>query len=261
MHCLFTEKYKNEQKGWNEMENAQYIGLSRQMVLRTGMDLVANNIANANTSGYRTQNPLFSEYLSDPKGARDPISLVYDRGQYDVTRAGTIQTTGNELDVAVIGPGFIGVKMPNGETQFTRSGNFTLNSKSEIVTPSGHQVSDAGGAILSIPEGATEVRIDKQGRVSTQNGQVGQIMVREFDNPQSLEPQGSGLYKTNENGNVPQDTVVLQGQLEGSNVQPVLEMTRMIQISREYQSIQRFVQTDHDRQRTAIQRLGRPAGS
>ncbi len=83
------------------MENAQYIGLSRQMVLRTGMNLVANNIANVNTAGYRAQNPLFSEFISDPKGARDPISMVYDRGQYDVTRAGPIKTTGNELDAAV----------------------------------------------------------------------------------------------------------------------------------------------------------------
>lgn len=245
----------------NTMENAQYIGLSRQMVLRTGMNLVANNIANANTSGYRSQNPLFSEYLSDPKGARDPISLVYDRGQYDVTSPGPIKTTGNELDVAVVGPGFIGVQTPDGSTQYTRSGNFILNSRREMVTANGYNVADAGGAVISIPEGASEIRIDKQGRVSTQEGQIAQIMVREFDNPQTLEPQGNGLYKTDENGNVPQDTAVLQGQLEGSNVQPVLEMTKMIAISREYQSIQRFVQTDHDRQRTAIQRLGRPAGS
>ncbi|MBL4589161.1 MAG: flagellar basal-body rod protein FlgF [Alphaproteobacteria bacterium] len=243
------------------MENAQYIGLSRQMVLRTGMDLIANNIANANTAGYRAQNPLFSEYISDPKGARDPISMAYDRGQYDVTRAGPIQTTGNDFDVALIGPGFIGVKMPDGSTQFTRSGNFQINASREVVTASGYNVSDSSGAVLVIPLGATDVSIDRLGRVSTQEGQVGQIMVREFDNPQTLEPQGSGLYKTEELGNPPKNTAVLQGQLEGSNVEPVMEMTRMIQISREYQSMQRFIQTDHDRQRTAIQRLGRPAGS
>ncbi len=243
------------------MENAQYIGLSRQMVLRTGMDLVANNIANAGTAGYRAQNPLFSEYISDPKGARDPISMVYDRGQYDVTRPGALQLTGNQLDVAVIGPGFIGVNTPNGETHYTRSGNFSLNAQHELVTASGHNVADAGGAVISIPADARDISIDREGRVSTQDGEVAQIMVKEFNNPQTLEPQGNGLYKTGEAGNTPQGTVVLQGQLEGSNVEPVVEMTRMIQISREYQSLQRFMQTDHDRQRTAIQRLGRPAGS
>ncbi len=258
LHCTLGNDYN---KGWMTMENAQYIGLSRQMVLGTAMDLTANNIANANTAGYRTQNPLFSEYISDPKGARDPISMVYDRGQYDVTRAGPLQLTGNELDVAVIGSGFIGVKTPDGGIQYTRSGNFTLNVRREVVTASGYNVSDAGGAVLAIPEGAKEIRIDTQGRVSTQNGQIGQIMIREFNNPQTLEPQGNGLYKTDETGNPPQDTIVLQGQLEGSNVEPIIEMTHMIKISREYQALQRFMQTDHDRQRTAIQRLGRPAGS
>lgn len=243
------------------MENAQYIGLSRQMTLRTGMDLIANNIANANTSGYRAQNPLFSEYISDPKGASDPISLAYDRGQYDVTKPGPLQLTGNELDVAVIGPGFIGINTPDGSVQYTRAGNFALNARNEIVTPSGYNVADAGGAVISIPEGTTEINIDKLGRVSTQEGQIAQIMIREFDNPQTLEPQGSGLYKTNEVGNVPQETTVLQGQLESSNVEPIVEMTKMIAVSREYQSLQKFMDTDHDRQRTAIQRLGRPAGS
>ncbi len=243
------------------MENAQYIGLSRQMTLRTGMNLIANNIANANTSGYRAQSPLFSEYVSDPKGAFDPISLAYDHGQYDVTKPGPLQLTGNELDVAVVGPGFIGIKTPDGGNQFTRAGNFSLNSRNEIVTPSGYNVADAGGAVISIPEGTKEISIDRLGRVSTQDGQVAQIMVREFDNPQTLEPQGNGLYKTDEVGNVAQETAVLQGQLEASNVEPIIEMTRMIDVSREYQSLQRFLQTDHDRQRTAIQRLGRPAGS
>ncbi len=243
------------------MENAQYIGLSRQVVLRTGMNLVANNIANANTSGYRAQNPLFSEYISDPKGARDPISMVYDRGQYDVTRAGPIKTTNNDLDVALVGPGFIGVKTADGGTSFTRSGAFQLNSRNELVTASGFNVADSGGAVIAIPMDAESISIDKQGRISTQNGQVGQLMIREFDNAQTLEPQGNGLYKTEELGNFPQDTVVMQGHIEGSNVEPVVEMTRMIEISREYQSIQKLIQDDHERQRTVIQRLGRPAGS
>lgn len=242
------------------MENGLYIGLSRQMVLRTGMDLVANNIANASTPGYRAQQPLFKEYISDPKGARDPISMVTDYGQYDNTAAGPMKITGNQLDVALTGPGFIGVNSPEG-VQYTRAGNFALNNERELVTASGYKVMGEEGGPIKIPVNALNISIDKLGRVSADDNQVGRLMLREFDNVQSLYPKGNGLYDTEENGRIAENTVVLQGQIEGSNVQPIREMTNMIEISREYQSLQRMLQNDHDRQRSAIQRLGRPAGS
>ena len=241
------------------MENGAYIGLSRQMVLRTGMDLVANNIANASTPGYRTQTPLFAEHLADPKGGREVISMVTDYGQFDSTKEGPMRMTGGELDVALNGPGFFGVNGPEG-LQYTRAGNFTMNNERELITASGYLVADTGGGAINIPEDAKEIKIDREGRVSTEQGEVGQIMVREFTNPQMLSPSGSGLYASADEGIPPENTQVFQGQLEGSNVQPVFEMTRMIEISREYQALQRFMQSDHDLQRTAIQRLGRPAG-
>ena len=240
------------------MENGLYIGLSRQMTLRTGMDLVANNIANANTPGYRAQNPLFKEYISDPRGARDPISMVEDYGQYDLTKPGPMTQTGNPLDVALNGPGFIGIQSPSGDIQYTRAGNFALNNLRELVTPAGDRVADLGGGAIVIPENVKNINIDRTGRVTTDQGEVGTIMVHEFDNPQLLTPQGNGLYSTTEAGRPSQDTVVLQGEVEGSNVSPILEMTRMIEISREYQATQRFLQNDHDRQKDAIERLGRP---
>ncbi|MGE4312953.1 MAG: flagellar basal-body rod protein FlgF [Pseudobdellovibrionaceae bacterium] len=240
------------------MENGLYIGLSRQMVLRTGMDLVANNIANANTPGFRAQNPLFKEYISDPRGARDPISMVEDYGQYDLTKPGPLQQTGSPLDVALNGPGFMGVRTAGGEIQYTRAGNFNLNNLRELVTPNGYRVADLGGGAIVVPENVKNISIDRQGRVSTDQGEIGTIMVHEFDNPQLLTPQGNGLYSTTEAGRPAQDTVVLQGELEGSNVSPIVEMTKMIDISREYQAMQRFLQNDHDRQKDAIQRLGRP---
>lgn len=242
------------------MENGLYIGLSRQMVLQTGMSLVSNNIANANTPGYRAQQPLFKEYLSDPRGARDPISMVTDYGQYDITSPGIVQTTGNPLDVALSGPGFIGINTPEG-IQYTRAGNFALNNNRELVTPAGFKVAAEDGGAIQIPQDARDVIIDKEGRVSTDQGEISRLMVREFGNPQSLTPKGSGLYETSEAGQPAENTQVSQGQLEGSNVEPVREMTRMIDISREYQTLARVLQNDHDRQRTTIQRLGRPAGS
>jgi flagellar basal-body rod protein FlgF len=148
------------------MESSLYVGLSRQMVLEHAMTLVANNVANANTAGYRGQNPMFSEYISKERYDKDPLSMVYDMGQYDSTEAGTIQNTGNTYDVALNGPGFMSVMTASGETQYTRGGNFTVNNNNELVTASGQRVSGPGGNAIAIPTEAKEVKITDEGEVT-----------------------------------------------------------------------------------------------
>ena len=108
------------------MENPIFIGLSRQLALQKNMDVIANNIANMNTPGYRAQNMVFTEYLADPKGARDPLSMVLDYGHFQQTEEGPVSVTENPLDVALGGPGFFGVQTPEG-IKYTRAGNFELN--------------------------------------------------------------------------------------------------------------------------------------
>lgn len=237
------------------MENSIYLGLSKQMVLRTDMNIIANNIANMNTTGYRGQNTLFDEYISKPRGYDDPLSFVEDRGQYEVTDPGSIQFTGNPLDVAVNGPGFIGVQAPNGEIMYTRAGDFQRSAEGVITTSAGYPVAAAGGANIVIPAGSTEVKIDEQGFVSNQDGQIGQIQVVEFEDLQDIEPFGHGLYMTDQATQAPANTRVMQGQLEGSNVQPVIEMTKMIETLRAFQSVQNILKTENDRLRGAIQKL------
>lgn len=240
------------------MENTIYVGLSRQLALQEHMQIVSNNIANMTTVGYRGQNMMFTEYLSNPRGKvdnpKDPLSMVLDYGQYQVTRPGPIKNTGSPLDLALSGPGFFGVQTADG-LQYTRAGNFALNANGEIVTAAGLPVAGSGGGAIVIPRAAKEVKIAQDGTVSTDQGQVGQIMVTEFDNLQDLKPSGENTYKAANGGRPATDTKVMQGMVEGSNIQPVVEMTRMIEISREYQSIQRMLQSEHDRQRTAVQRL------
>lgn len=236
------------------MENSLYVGLSGQVALEEKMALIANNVANASTPGYRAQNAVFKEFISDQKRMKEDVSLVYDYGQYQVTDPGPIKVTGNALDVAVVGPGFLGVQTPEG-VQYTRAGNFSLNALGELVNARGMKVADQGGGTISIPPDAKYVTIDEKGTVSTDQGAVGSLMVAEFKDYQKLEPAGNGLYKTEEQASPAAQTRVLQGKLEGSNVQTVLEMTRMIDVLREYQSVQRVMQSEHDRQRTAIQRL------
>jgi flagellar basal-body rod protein FlgF len=237
------------------MENSIYVGLSKQMVLRNNMDIIANNIANVNTPGFRGQNLLFKEYLSDPPRADYPLSFVQDIGQYQVTSPGAMQTTGNPLDIALTGPGFIGIVGPDGKTAYTRAGQFQMTADGGLITPAGFAVADQGGAAINIPDDSTEVNIDKDGVISNQSGAIGQIMIVEFANIQNLNPMGNNLYTTDA---LPAtETTVNQGQLEGSNVQPVVEMIRMIDTLRSFQGVQQVLQTEGERLRTVIQRLTR----
>ena len=130
-----------------------------------------------------------------------------------------------------------------------------MNATGELVTANGMKVAGQGGGTITIPTEATYVTIDRTGVVSTDQGAVGTLMVAEFDDYQKLDPTGNGLYKTDEAPTPATETKVLQGKLEGSNVQPVLEMTRMIDVLREYQAVQNVMKNEHDRQRSAIQRM------
>jgi flagellar basal-body rod protein FlgF len=238
------------------MENSLYVGLSGQVALQEKMDLIANNVANVNSPGYRGQNAVFKEFISDQKRMKEDVSFVEDYGQYQITDPGPVKETGNPLDVALIGPGFLGVQTPDG-VQYTRAGNFALNANGELVTASGFKVADQGGGTISIPEDAKYVAIDQKGVISTDKGAISSLMISEFKDYQKMEPAGNGLYRTAEQPTPAVDTVSIQGKVEGSNVQPVLEMTRMIEVSREYQSVQNMMQTEHQRQQNMIQRLTR----
>jgi len=208
------------------MENSLYIGLSKQVVLRENMDIIAQNVANVNTPGYRAQNMVFSEYISDPRHMEE------DRG-------------------------FLGIQTPGGEIQYTRAGNLTLDQDGKLVNARGMAVMDDGGAEINIPQNAREVYIDKRGAISTEQGQIANLMIMEFGNTQELNPAGNGLYETDAQPIPSETTAVNQGYLEGSNVQAVVEMTRMIDVLREYQAVQNIMKSEHERMKGANQRLAR----
>jgi len=238
------------------MENSIYVGLSRSIALQREMDTVANNIANVNTPGYRSQHMLFKEYVEAPKGIAEPLSMVLDYGQYMSNKPGSMKLTGNQTDVGLQGPGFLSVQ--NGdETLYTRAGDLALNVKGELVTADGKPVLTAGGGPVIIPEGSTEIRIAEDGTVSNQDGELGRLAVTEFDNINQLDPVGESLYRANAEGKPAQETRVMQGMLEGSNVNAITEMTRMIDVHRAYQSTQRMLQNEHERQTNMIQKMTR----
>lgn len=238
------------------MENTTYVGLSREMVLRTNMNITANNIANMNTPGYRGQNMLFAEYVSDPRdNDADPLSFVYDRGQYQNTKAGPMQQTDNPLDIALTGPGFFSVDGPGDTPTFSRAGNLHIGIDGTLQTSGNFPVLDEGGSPINIPQDASEIKIDKTGVISTQNGQIGKIGIVEFENVQELEAIGNNLYATNGATNAATKTSVQQGYIEGSNVNAIWEMTNMIEVSRSFQSMHSAMEKENERLRNAIQKL------
>jgi flagellar basal-body rod protein FlgF len=244
------------------MENTIYVALSRQMALRSHMDIIANNVANMSTSGYRAQNMVFTEFVekADREDAtKDDLSFVLDYGHYQNTQAGPLKQTGNDLNAAIQGPGYFGIQTPEG-VMYTRNGDFQLNANGELSTGNGYLVADDGGGTLTVPRDASRIFISEDGALSTDEGEVGRLMVVEFENVQQLEAMGNGLYKTEAPTIEAENSRVKQGMLEGSNVNPVLEMTRMIDVLRSYQSTQNMLNGEHDRQRTMIRQLSNPSG-
>lgn len=237
------------------MENIAYVALSLQTVLNRQMQVTANNVANMSTAGYKAQGVLFNEELTKAQGG-EKLSMVLDHGTFRRVEQGPLQQTGNPLDLALEGSGFFEIETAQG-ARYTRAGNFSLDMEGRIVTQNGNPVLSDGGQPITIPQGDTQIMIANDGTISTaESGIIGRVGVMRFADEQKIIEEGHGLY--NANAEVPvqaENTKVLQSMLEGSNVQPVLEMNRMIEIVRNYQQTQRLLQTDHERQRNVISRL------
>ncbi|WP_448188899.1 flagellar basal-body rod protein FlgF [Azospirillum sp. sgz301742] len=240
------------------MENPTYIALSRQMALHRQMDIVANNVANMNTTGFKQQRVLFTEFLERP-AMHEQASFVQDRAVVRDLAAGGMQQTGNSLDVALSGPGYFTVDTASGR-RYTRNGNFRLDDQRQVVDGGGLPVLADNGQPITIPDGTASIQIKGDGTVATELGPVGRLNVVTFKREQLMTEVGSGLYVSDEEPQpAPAETKVAQGMLEQSNVKPVVEMTQMIEINRQYQQAQKMIESEHERIRGLIQRLGRTA--
>ncbi len=247
-------------KSGNAMiENAQLIGLSRQIALQRQMDVVANNIANLNTTGFKAEQILFEEYVmpearhNDFPSLDQPLSYVQDWATVHDLAGGAIVQTGNELDVALNGDGFFAVQTAGGE-RWTRAGAFGLNNQGTLVDQSGNPVLGNGGPIQFGPE-ETGITIAADGTVSSSAGAKGQLRIVEFANAQELVREGANLFSGGTPG-LNTNTRVMQGHIERSNVSGVTEMAEMIRVQRAYESVASLAQKQDEMRRNAIQRLG-----
>ena len=241
------------------MENAQLVSLSRQIALQHQMDVVANNIANINTTGFKSSDLLFEDYLmpvardNDFAGLDRNVHFTQDWTTVHDMSAGSIEQTGSELDVALMGNGFLTVETPGGP-RYTRSGALAIDASGVLVDLNGNSVLGSSGPI-QFDDSDINITIGTDGTVASNNGSKGKLAIAEFTDPQILAREGDN-YFSGPAPNAPVATRVMQGAIEKSNVSGVTELTTMIRVQRAYQSLASLMQKQDELRSGAIQRLG-----
>lgn len=236
------------------MDNAIYAGLSRQSGLMREMRAVANNIANADTTGFRREGVIFAEHMKSMGREAGTLSMAHARGRVvDLSTAG-LRQTGGDLDLGIEGEGFFMVETPQG-TRLTRAGAFMTDAEGQIVNADGHPLLDDGEAPVAVPPGTRAIAVGADGTLSGDGEPLARIGLFTAD-PASLQHQGGTLFEATEV--LPaEEGRVRQGFLEGSNVEPVAEIARMIEVQRAYELGQSFLQREDDRIRAALASFSR----
>jgi flagellar basal-body rod protein FlgF len=242
------------------MDNSVYVALSRQTMLFRDLDQTANNIANANTTGFQAEKNLFESYLMQGGGSkRDKLAFVQDRGSYIDETPGAMKVTGNPLDLAISGKGYFVVETAQGQA-YTRNGAFAVDPNGTLVTSEGYPVLDEAGGRIEFQEEDNEIEVRENGQLMVDGEERGILGMVEFKNPQALERRGSNLFFSKEVPEQADPTTVdtlageessrmLQGVLQQSNVQPVVEMIRLTELSRAAGSTAKYIEVMYDLQR------------
>lgn len=232
------------------MDNGIYIMLSRQLALFRDMQVTANNVANANTTGYNSEHLLFTSYLAKDvnQGNANNMALAHDISTYRNTENGSMKVTGNALDFAIQGSGYFVVETPLGE-RYTRAGNFQLDSDGTLITAEGYPVLDNANQQIIFPADTRDIEIGETGTLKVNGEEFSTVGVVSFENEQLLERLDGRLFKSEITPDLAENVRVMQGTLENANVQPVTEMTHMIDVSRSVGSTAKFIETMYDLQR------------
>jgi len=241
------------------MLSTSLVLLSDQMALQRSADVIANNIANSSTTGFKRQGIQFETYLSRPT-PKQSTAFAYDRATYRDTTQGAIASTGNPLDLAIQGTGYFQVQTPQG-IQYTRDGAFRTDNQGQIVTSSGFPVLTDGGQAVTLPDDARDVTISGDGTVTAQTGtstsraQLGKIGVVKFANDEAVTPVNNGLLTTTQLPAPVEGNAIVQGAIENSNAKPIMEITDLIRVQRAYEQAINLVGQENARQDSAIDKL------
>jgi flagellar basal-body rod protein FlgF len=246
------------------MMAASLVLLSDQMALQRTVDIVANNVANSSTTGFKREGIQFNTLLSQlQSGAanNEGVHFVIDKSTFRDAAPGTMSTTGNPLDVGIQGPGYFQVQTKTGQTQYTRDGAFRTDDQGQLVTSTGQPVLSDGGQPITIPDEASDITVGGDGFITAQVGtgntraQLGKIGVVQFADEQQVIPAGNNLFTTAQAAIPSTDSRLMQGVIEESNVQPITEMTNLIQIQRAYEQATNMISQENTRLGNAIDKL------
>ncbi|WP_417589390.1 flagellar hook-basal body complex protein [Pararhodobacter oceanensis] len=238
------------------MDNPGYTTLTRQSGLMREMQVLAHNVANLSTTGFRREGLLFSEYVQQLDRQEAPLSMATANAHQTYLTQGNLTMTGGALDLAIEGEGFFLIETPEGE-RLTRAGHFATNAAGEMVTPEGHRLLDLGGAPVFVPGDADAISIARDGSLSADGQPLAQIGLVRPEDPSQL-TRASGVMHQVEGALLPvEEPVLMQGFLEDSNVNPISEMARMIEVQRAYELGQKFLDSEDQRIRSVVQTLSR----
>lgn len=226
------------------MSNAIYAALARQSGLMTEMQVVANNLANSSTTGYKSDRAIFAEFIAGTRNNLADLSMGTLAGhEFDLEQGG-LRFTNGKFDVAIQGEGYFLIETPQGQ-RLTRAGHFQLNAQSELITSAGYRVLNAGGGTIQIPEEATNVSIAGDGTISFDGQIIDQLGVVQTEG--QLSREGNSMFAAEDGFQQVEEPRVVQGALEQSNVSPVLEIARMIEVQRAYEAGQALIEREDDR--------------
>jgi flagellar basal-body rod protein FlgF len=237
------------------MSSAGYVTLTRQSGLTREFQVIAHNIANIGTTGFRREGVIFSEFVRRLPADEEPLSMAAAHARHTLLAQGALTQTGGALDLAIEGDGFFQLETPAGE-RLTRAGHFSLNAQGEVVNPDGHRLLDQGGAPIFVPPDAT-IAIASDGTVSANGEPLAQIGLVRLADPSELRREGGTLLIAQGEVLPADGAVMVQGFLEDSNVNPTLELARMITVQRAYEMGQKFLEREDERIRNTVQTLGK----
>lgn len=237
------------------MDAAGYTTLTRQTGLQREIQAIANNLANSATTGFRREGVIFAEHVRKLEDSPS-LSMARASGRNIDLTEGELQVTGGSFDFAIRGAGFFLLETPQGN-RLTRAGVFTPDATGALVNPDGHRLLDAAGGPVFIPAAAGEIGLAADGTLSSGGEPVTRIGLWQPADPTTLRHEGGTLFAA-EGGEIPAEgATLMQGQVEGSNVNPFAEVSRMIEVQRAYEAGQGFLDREHDRKQSVIRTLGR----
>ena len=232
------------------MADGIYPTLGRQSGLLREMNVIAQNIANANTGGYRAEGLVFSEYVVDTDGDAPSVSFAYATGKQTRFEQGGLERTGGTYDLAIEGEGYFQVDV-DGVPHLTRAGAFLVGPDGGLQTPEGHPLLDDGGAPLFVPLESQAIHVGGDGTVSADGEPIARVGIVMPDDPGAMTRRAGTMFAAEAVQPV-ENPRLMQGFLESSNVNPVLEIARMVAVQNAYEMGQGFMDREHERMQSML---------